>query len=260
MKRMLQTAGLGVLLLGLGHFMEPAEAACNFTQTNGTVTATSTCGIDTSATEAYDYSAGADDATNGTTLTINAGVTVTLNQNAALNIGNITVTSGGSLVVSSSGVTVTQGYRCYVTDADGDGYSPAPNTCYSAFAAGRIRKGSVGFKYGVDCGDGAAAANPGQQAAQATTFTNSQNPSLTGDWNCNGVQTKTYTAGGYTCNGCTNGSGYASSYNNITGYITVPNCGVAGTYYTVTNATCRDPAVGGCSGSYSTQSLTQTCI
>lgn len=241
------------------------EAACNWTPSAGTITAT-TCGVDGQAAEAYDYSAGTDDSANGATLVIPNGVTVTLNTGAegvptTLYVGAISITGTGSLVASSNHVQILSGYKCYVTDADGDGYSPTPHTCYNAAAAGRIRKFSSGYHVGVDCGDGSAAANPGQTVAQSTTFTNGVNASLTGDWNCNGSEVKTYASATYSCAACTNGSGYASFQNTTSGFLTtVPNCGVAGTYYTVTNATCRDPAVANCSTSYSTSSVTQTCL
>lgn len=241
------------------------EAACNWTPSTNTVTAT-TCGIDGQSSEAYDYSSGTDDASNGVTLVIPNGVTVTMNTGVVgvpttLYVGAISITGTGSLVASSNYVQILSGYKCYVTDADGDGYSPAPNTCYSTAAAGRIRKFSSGYRSGTDCGDSAAAANPGQTVAQSTTFTNGVNASLTGDWNCNGSEVKTYATATYTCGACTNGSGYASFQNTANGFLTsVPNCGVAGTYYTVTNATCRDPAVANCSTSYTTSSVTQTCL
>jgi len=242
-----------------------AEAACNWTPSAGTVTAT-TCGIDGQASEAYDYSAGTDDATNGVTLTIPNGVTVTLNTGASgtpttLYVGAINITGTGSLVASANYVQIRSGFKCYVTDADGDGYSPAPNTCYDTAAAGRIRKFSSGYVSGVDCGDGSALANPGQVTARTGTFTNSVNASLTGDWNCNGSEVKTYPAATYSCGGCTNGSGYASFRNTTNGFLTtVPNCGASGTYYTVSNSTCRDPAVANCSTSVTTSSVAQTCL
>lgn len=241
------------------------EAACNWTPSAGTVTAT-TCGIDGQSGEAYDYSAGTDDSSNGATLVIPNGVTVTLNTGAVgvpttLYVGAISITGTGSLVASANYVEIKSGYKCYVTDADSDGYSPTPNICYTTAAAGRIRKHSLNYRAGVDCGDGAAAANPGQTAAQSTTFTNGVNASLTGDWNCNGSEVKTYASATYSCSACTNGSGYGSFINSTSGFLTtVPNCGVAGTYYTVTNATCRDPLVADCSTSRSTSSVTQTCL
>lgn len=265
MKKTVFSIGLLVLcLLSLRFGVRQAEAACNWSVTGSTINAT-TCGIDGQATEAYDYSAGTDDSTNGLTLNIPNGVTVTLNTGAVsapttLDVGAITITGTGSLVASANYVQIQSGYKCYVTDADVDGYSPAPNTCYTTAAAGRIRKFSLNYHAGTDCGDNAAAANPGQAAAQSTTFTNTAT-GLSGDWNCNGTETKTYPTATYTCTGCTNGSGYASFINSTNGFQTsVPACGVAGTYYTVSNATCRDPAVANCSTSVTTSSVTQTCI
>jgi hypothetical protein len=258
--------GLLVLcLLSLRFGVRQTEAACNWSVTGSTINAT-TCGVDGQSTEAYDYSAGTDDSTNGLTLNIPNGVTVTLNTGAVgvpttLNVGAITITGTGSLVASATNVQIQSGYKCYVTDADADGYSPTPNTCYTTAAAGRIRKFSLNYHAGTDCGDAAAAAFPGAVTARGTTFVNGVNPTLTGDWNCNGVETKTYPTATYTCTGCTNGSGYASFINSSNGFLTsVPACGVAGTYYTVSNATCRDPAVANCSTSVTTSSVTQTCL
>lgn len=272
MKKLFGCIGFTVIfLLSLHVTATQVSAACNWTGGTGTITAV-TCGIDGQTTEAYDYSAGTDDATNGVTLSVPAGVTITLNGGTVgtptvLSVGRIsspdTAGVGGTGVIlsSSSYVTIRSAEKCYVTDADGDGYSPSPNTCFSTAAAGRIRKFSSGYRVGTDCGDGAAAANPGQTVAQNTTFTNSVNASLTGDWNCNGSEVKTYSTATYSCAGCTNGSGYSSFINSTSGFLTtVPNCGVAATYYTVSNATCRDPLVADCSTSRTTSSVTQTCL
>lgn len=266
MKKHIGSIGFIILLIvSLSVKAERVEAACNWSQTNGAITAV-TCGIDAQSTEAYDYSATADAATNGTTLTIPNGVTVTLNAGASgaittLGIGTISSTGTGSLVASGNYVQIYTGYKCYVTDADGDGYSPTPNTCFTSAAAGRIRKSSSGYHSGTDCGDSAASANPGQTVAQSTTFTNGVNAALTGDWNCNGTETKTYASATYSCAGCTNGSGYASFSNAASGFQTsVPACGASGTYYTVTNTACMDPAVANCSTMATTSTVTQTCL
>ncbi len=265
MKKSTQSIGFTVLLLlSLSVGAREAQAACNWSPSAGSVTAT-TCGIDGQSEEAYDYSSGTDDSTNGLTLTIPNGVTVTLNTGSVgtpttLYVGAINLTGTGSLVASANYVQIKSGFRCYVTDADGDGYSPTPNVCSSTSGAGKIRKFSSGFHTGVDCGDGNSAANPGQTVAQSTTFTNTAT-GLSGDWNCNGAETKTYATATYTCSACTNGSGYASFQNTTNGFQTsVPACGVAGTYYTVTNATCVDPAVANCAASATTSSVTQTCL
>lgn len=262
-----------IFLLSLHVNAEKVSAACNWSAGTSTITAV-TCGIDGQSTEAYDYSAGTDDALNGAVLNVPAGVTITLNAGVAgtpttLLIGSISspdtagVGGTGIIVSSSSYVTIRAGSseKCYVTDADGDGYSPSANTCFTTAAAGRIRKFSSGYHTGTDCGDGSATANPGQSVAQTGTFTNSVNASLTGDWNCNGSEVKTYSTATYSCAGCTNGSGYASFINSTSGFLTtVPNCGASGTYYTVSNATCRDPAVADCSTSRSTSTVSQTCL
>lgn len=255
-----------LFLVSLRFGTTKTEAACNWTPSTNTVTAATNCVIDGQSEEAYDYSADTDDASNGVTLVIPNGVTVTMNTGSVevpttLYVGAISITGTGSLVVSTNYVQIRSSYKCYVTDADGDGYSPTPNTCFTTAAVGRIRKHSLNYRAGIDCGEGAAAANPGQTVAQNTTFTNGVNASLTGDWNCDGSEVKTYATATYSCGACTNGSGYASFQNTTNGFLTtVPNCGIANTYYTVTNATCRDPAVADCSTSYSTSSVTQTCL
>lgn len=272
MKKLFASSGFAVIFLLSLHVTAPhVAAACNWTVGTGAITAV-TCGVDGQTTEAYDYSVGTDDATNGVVLSVPAGVTITLNGGAVatptkLILGRISspdtagVGGTGIIVASSSYVSIHTNEKCYVADSDGDGYSPSPNTCTTTAGVGKIRKYSSGFHAGTDCGDGAAAANPGQTVAQSTTFTNSVNASLTGDWNCNGTQTKTYATATYACSACTNGSGYASYQNTASGFLTsVPNCGVAGTYYTVSNATCRDPAVANCSTSVTTSSVTQTCL
>jgi len=272
MKKPFASFGFTVIfLLSLHAYAKQVSAVCDWTVGTGAITAV-TCGVDGQTVEAYDYSAGTDDASNGVVLSVPAGVTITLNGGAVgvpttLIVGQISspdtagVGGTGIIVASSSYVTIRTNEKCYVSDTDGDGYSPTPNTCSTTAGAGKIRKNSSGYHTGTDCGDGTTGAYPGQTVAQATTFTNSVNPALTGDWDCNGVETKTYAAASYSCSACTNGSGYASYVNAASGFLTtVPNCGVAGTYYTVSNATCRDPAVADCSTSVSTSSVTQTCL
>lgn len=272
MKKLFGFIGFAVIfLLSLHISAAQVSAACNWTGGSGTITAV-TCGVDGQTTEAYDYSAGTDDSTNGVTLSVPAGVTITLNGGSVgtptvLVVGRIDspdtagVGGTGMILSSSSYVTIHSAEKCYVTDSDGDGYSPTPNTCSTTSGAGKIRKFSSGYHTGTDCGDGSSAANPGQTLVQTGTFTNSVNASLTGDWNCNGSEVKTYSTATYSCGGCTNGSGYASFINSTSGFLTtVPNCGASGTYYTVTNATCRDPQVANCSTSVSTSTVAQTCL
>gem|GEM_PF-787322 len=254
------------------------SAACNWTLGSGAITAT-TCGIDGQSTEAYDYSVGADDATNGTTLTVPAGVTVTLNGGATetpttLFIGSISTpeTQGqegtGIIVASQSNVTIRANTKCYVYDGDGDTYAVNPNACNTTGGTGYIRKNKL-TSTTPDCSDGNANAKPGQTSYLPGSFTNVINASLDNDWNCDGVETKAYTRL-YTCTACTNGSGYASYQAGVSGstnqdpantgwLTTIPDCNVSATRYTVTNLTCRDPAVANCSTSVTTAALTQTC-
>lgn len=266
MKKFILTIILFSALLVLGDVVQKkAYAACNWSNTASSVTA-ATCGIDAASSEYYDYSSGTDDATNGYTVVIPVSVTVTVNAgtNAStlthLGVGKFTVTGGGTLAVSANYIKVDVGPKCYVYDGDADGYSATPTTCSTTGGAGYVRKNKL-TSTAVDCGDGSATANPGQVTPQSTTFVNGVNALLTYDWNCNGTETKTYPTATYTCTACTNGSGYASTINSTNGFSgSVPACGAAGTYYTVTNATCRDPAVASCTGSYTTSSVTQTCL
>jgi len=252
-----------ILLLGVFHIARAeVSAACNWTFNTAGATAT-TCGINSASYEMYDYDSGGDNATNGFALTIPAGVTVTVNAGTDasnltfLGIGSLNMT-GGTLIVSGNYVRVGTGPRCYVADADADGYSPTPNTCVTTAQAGYRRKSTLTAAT-VDCGDGNANAKPGQTTYYTTTFTNTAT-GLSYDWNCDGTQTKQYATAPYSCTACTNGSGYGSYVAANNGFLTTsPACGVAGTYYTVTNATCRDPAVANCSTSVSTSSVTQPC-
>lgn len=263
------------LHMNAGH----VSAACNWTLGSGAITAV-TCGVDGQATEAYDYSAGADDATNGTTLTVPAGVTVTLNGGAAgvpttLLIGSISTpeTVGqegtGIIVASQSNVTIKANTKCYVLDADGDTYTVNANLCSETGGAGYIRKNKL-TSTTPDCADNNSSANPGQTAYLPGTFTNVLNAANDNDWNCDGAETKAYTRL-YTCTACTNASGYGSFQAGVSGttnqdpantgwLTTIPECNTSATRYTVTNLTCRDPLVANCSTSVTTAALTQTCL
>jgi hypothetical protein len=262
MKKLL-TIGIVTLLLYSFHVTATtAFAICGWAWNQSAVTAT-TCGINGSSSEYYDYSAGVDDATNGYTVTIPPGVTVTVNAGGVgaltyLGVGKFSMT-GGTLAVSQNYIQVNVGPKCYVYDGDSDKYSPTPNTCSTTGGVGYIRKNKL-LGTGVDCGDGNAAANPGQGSWQVGAFTPLAGYSGN-DWNCNGVVNLGYPTATYSCFGCTNSSGYGSTQNTVSGYSgAVPACGVAGTYYTVTNGACANPAVGGCAGYYSTSSVTQVCI
>lgn len=245
--------------------LNPAGGATSCgTLSAGSVCAT-TCGVDTASSEYYDYSAAADDAANGYNVAIPSGVTVTVNAGTSavaktnLGVGKFTLTGGGTLAVSANYINVAIGPKCYVYDGDSDKYSPTPTTCSTTGGAGYIRKNKL-LGTGVDCGDGNASANPSQTTPSSASFTNTVT-GLSYDWNCNGVQTASYGVASYSCFGCTNSSGYGSTQNTTSGFSgSVPACGAAGTYYTVTNGTCANPAVGGCAGYYSTSSVAQTCL
>jgi len=263
MKRIFFISTAILFLLAFHPFTRETRAACSWTyNAAGGVTA-STCGVDGQASEYYDYSSATDDATNGYIVTIPNGVTVTVNAGSSgtftkLGVGSFNLTGGGTLAVSANYIQVTTGAKCYVYDGDSDGYSVNPTTCNTTGGAGYIRKNKLSSTT-ADCGDGNSTAKPGQTTAYTTTFTNTAT-GLNYDWNCDGTETKTYASATYSCGGCTNGSGYASTINSTSGFSgSTPACGAAGTYYTVTNATCRDPAVASCTGSYSTSSVTQSC-
>ncbi len=263
MKKLLTVFSFVLFLVTLQNISPHALAACNWTNNTSGVTAT-TCGIDGQSSEYYDYSAGADDATNGYNVTIPNGVTVTVNAGIVsalthLGVGKFTFTGGGTLAVSSNYIAVTVGPKCYVLDSDADGYSPSPNTCSTTGGVGYVRKNKL-TSTAVDCSDANATAHPGQTTPSSGTFTNTAT-GLSYDWNCDGVQTQTYATATYSCTACTNSGGYASTINTTNGYSgSVPACGAAGTYYTVTNATCQNPAVASCTGAYTTASVTQTCL
>jgi hypothetical protein len=278
MKKALSVSFLAIFLLVLKGMSSPVEAACSWSlnPASGAVTA-STCGIDAASSEYYDYSSATDDATNGYTVTIPAGVTVTVNagtdssHKTLLQLGKFSLT-GGSLAVSASNINVGVGLKCYVVDSDGDFYSPSPTTCSTTGGAGYIRRNKL-LSTAVDCGDGNASAKPGQTTYATGTFVNGVNGALTHDWNCDGSETKGFNRI-YSCNACTNGSGYASfqaalsgtqnagnSENATDGWLTsAPACNTAATRYTVTNATCKDPATADCSAAVTTASVTQACL
>jgi len=275
MKNVSHTLCAIVLLLISFHVAAAsAEAACNWSLGGSGAITGVTCGMDGSSLEAYDYSAGTDDADNGSILTVNPGATITLNagtdagHKTTLIVGQLGMpdTPGvggtGVIVASNNYVTILTHTKCYVTDADSDGYSPTPTTCFYDPGAGTIRKNKLTATT-VDCGDGNANANPGAVTYRSTTFVNGVNPTLTHDWNCNGTETKNYPTANYSgCNACTNSSGYASYRNTANGFSgSVPACGAAATYYTIIITTaCQNPAVANCTAVRSTSSVTQTCL
>jgi hypothetical protein len=281
MNKLMRFVGFIVLFLISIHVRAASvSAACNWTIGSGAITAV-TCGVDGQSVEGYDYSAGSDDATNGVTLTVPAGVTVTLNGGASnarteLWVGRIstpeTVGQNGSGIIVASGnyVSIRTGVKCYVRDADNDLYSPNANGCSATGGTGYIRRNKVTATT-ADCYDNNPNAKPGQTnyytayRGQTSTGALSTDNTASGnsfDFNCDSASpdTKQYPTATYSCGACTNGSGYASYQNTTNGFLTtVPNCGASGTYYTVTNSTCRDPAVANCSTSVSTSTVTQAC-
>lgn len=265
MKKLLSVGAIILLIIVLHKVSPTAEAACNWTYNTSTFPVTAvTCGVDPQSSEMYDYSAAADDATNGYVVNIPNGVTVTVNAGISgtptkLNVGSFTITGTGTLAVSANYIAVTVGTKCYVVDSDADGYSPTPNTCSLTGGAGYIRRNKL-TGTGVDCSDANATAKPGQTTPSSSSFTNTAT-GLSYDWNCNGTQTQTYPTATYSCTACTNSGGYASTINSTNGFSgSVPACGASGTYYTITNATCQNPAAAACTAAYSTSTVTQTCL
>ncbi len=266
MKKFFGTLGLIILLLALHRNDSVVYAACswplNGSSGTGSEVMAASCTVDAATSENYDYSSGADDATNGYAVTLGQYV-ITINSGTdashqtILGVGSFSLTGTGSIAVAGSFTKVNPGAKCYVLDSDGDLYSPTPTTCSTTGGAGYVRKNKLAATT-VDCGDGDANAKPGQTTYFTGTFVNGVNALLTHDWNCDGTETQQYTAV-YACNACTNGSGYASTQNTVTGFASVPACGVSGTYYTVTNSTCQDPAAASCTGAYTTSTVTQAC-
>lgn len=238
---------------------KPAFAACNFTFNVSSYTVSANCNIDSQTTETYDYAAQTGDP-NSYQLIIPTGYSVTLTAGISgtpttLGIGKLTL-SGGSLVIAQSYAQSKFGEvaTCWVTDSDSDNYSPAPNTCYTSGGAGRVRKYQLTATT-TDCYDSNANAKPGQ-----LNFFTTNRGDGSYDYDCDSDQQKQDPTT-YTCSACTNGSGYASFQAVSGGWTTAGGaaCGASENYYTVTNGTCRDPAVADCSSSVTVTTPTQAC-
>jgi hypothetical protein len=217
---------------------------------------------------------------HGTALTVTANCTVSGVDGAdggllTISSGTITIAAGGTLVANDmlvsggaiaknddSGVIwVSAGNVICMTDGDIDNY-PYDVTQYAdgaGCAPGRRRRYLMArvlawYATTIDCGDANANAHPGQTTAYGTAFTNTAT-GLPYDYNCDTVQTQTWTAV-YACNtaGCA-----AHYYTHTTGWSgAVPACGVGGTWYTANPATYCG-TLNTCA-SDSAAALTQTCL
>lgn len=213
---------------------------------------------------------------NTATITIGANQSLTLQQNQTIVASSVILTNTGVSIntnVTGAAIMTDPADHIFIgADADADGYPAySANVVFSLTGTSRRAAMSTATSVyenqystpstGMDCGDGNASAHPGQTTAFTTSFTSSINGAASYDWNCDGTQAQTYPTATYTCSACTNSSGYASTINSSNGYSgSVPACGTAGTYYTVTNATCQNPAQASCTGAYSTSSVTQSCL
>ena len=262
-----------IILLGAGMFLgaKPVEAACTNVPVGGNYAVSTSC--------QFSYTIDGVDTSTG-----NNTAVLTINTTKALTVGTGQTVIAGSIDLSAANVSINFvgtgklntgiEYHILATDSDGDGWPDS--TTYST-SAGTRRGAYTSATYEdtwattIDCGPNNASAKPGQTVYQAGSFTNAVNAALVYDWNCDGVETKAFTRV-YTCNACTNGSGYASNQAALsgvanqdpvnTGFITsTPACNTAGTRYTISATTCQDPAVANCTAqATSNGAVTQTCI
>ncbi len=248
--RILLTIMTFALLLLTGHRYASRALAvnCNSIPVSGNYTVSAACTFPNTPYDGIDAGAGS---ANTAVLTIGTGGSLTILAGQTLLVGSVQSNSGGSITIIDTGSFRAPG-PIYITDADGDLYAASG----SQTTTGSVRRNSMTDVYTVDCYDGNANAKPGQ-----TSYFTVNRGDGSYDYDCDsGTETKQYPTADYTCTGCTNGSGYASFINTTNGYQTsVPACGVAGTYYTVSNSTCRDPAVADCSTSITSASVTQGC-
>lgn len=236
------------LLFLWAHVAAPGASAvnCSSIPVTGNYTVTETCSFPNTPYDGLDTGTVS---TNTSVLTIGAAGSLSILNGQTLLLGSVTSSAGGAITIVDGGSFRT-GSPVYVTDADGDLYAASG----SRSSTGTTRQDTM-TSTTADCYDSNANAKPGQ-----TTYYTTNRGDGSFDYDCDSTQTRQYPTATYTCTSCTNGSGYASTINTTNGYQTsVPACGVAGTWYTVTNTTCRNPAVSACSGSYSTSSVTQPC-
>lgn len=262
-----------IILLGAGMFVgvKPVEAACTSVPIGGNYAVSTSC--------QFNYTVDGVDTSTG-----NNTAVLTINTTKALTVGDGQTVVAGSIDLSAASVSINfvgtgklntgTEYHIYATDADADGWPDSTTLAIS----GTTRRGTFtnvtyedSWTTQIDCGPSSALAKPGQTTYQAGTFTNTVNAALTHDWNCDGVETTAFNRV-YTCNACTNGSGYASNQAALTGtanqdpantgFLTSkPACNVAGTRYTISATTCQDPAVANCTAqATSNGSVTQTCL
>jgi len=261
-----------LFVFSVGARISPTYAACDFSGVSG-ATYASTCAVDATSTELYDY-ATAEANPNTWTLTLNTGAVVTVWGDATtqtvLNVGKI-VFNGGRLVLDTTAnakkvIKFGTSASCWLQDADSDGY-PANRTCSpTQVDATYHRLYNLASTTNTDCCDPNAgnnsSVNPGQASYFTTSITNCSGYTGTFDYNCSGTIEKQYPEVILACAGCTNGSGYASFQPTTSGWFpAVPACGAAtDSYYTYSDGTCRDPAVADCNTFYTLVSATQPCL
>ena len=270
MKRFIIFSLFILVLLSLGLFdgVKPAYAACTNVPLSGNYTVGASCSFPytnaAASNTSQNYADGVDTATgnNTATITISSTYTLTVPNGQTLVAGSVIATAANVSMnfVGTGQLVADPGDHIFVTDTDLDGF-PANTTFTTTGTTRRASMSTTQSTYedqylsstGVDCYDSNANAHPGQTAWYST---NRGDGSF--DYNCDGSQTQDFISI-YTCSACTNSSGYASTINTTSGYSALPGCGVTATMYTVTNSSCQNPAVAGCSGAYSTSSVTQLC-
>jgi len=258
----------------------PIYAACSFSGTSGETYASS-CAVDATSTEIYDYATNEANP-NTWTLTLNTGAVVTVWGDATtqtvLNVGKI-VFNGGRLVLDTTAgakkvIKFGASASCWLQDADSDGY-PTNFTCSpTQVDATYHRLYNLATTSNTDCCDPNAGNNSsvhqGQTSYFTTSITNCTGKTGTFDYNCDNVEDLNYTSQQlYACNACTNGSGYASVQCDRQGWIdgNRPTCGNSNTWFgqvgtsCSTGIICADPAQADCvtAGFVTQTTRTQGC-
>lgn len=255
-RTILTTLAIALFVFGIAPNISHLAYAtdCASVPVSGNYTVSATCTFASSPVDGLVSSC----PTNSAVLTISTTGHLSVLASQTIAVGSVSVSAAGGSIVIVDGGQIKLNSPIYVTDADNDGY-PAYGTDQAT--SGSTCRTSETSVTSMDCGDGSATANPGQTTAQSTTFTNTQNAGLTHDWNCDGVETKTY-GESYTCSSCNNGT-YTSRQNLTSGFASAVACGSSSTYFTVTSATCLAGSgnVTCPNGTDNTQAtVTQTCL
>lgn len=226
---------------------------CSGVPVSGNYTVSSTCTFANSPVDGIVDSC----PTNTAVLTIDSTGSLSILNGQTIVVGSVSLTQSGGSITIVDGGTLQLNTALYIADSDSDGY---PDYGASQSTSTGTCRTSMTSMTQTDCGPDSANAYPGATTYRSTSFTNTAT-GLSYDWNCDGTETKQYPTATYSCYACTNGSGYASTRNTVAGFVSsTPACGASGTWRAITNSTCRDPAVSLCTGSYSTSTVTQTCL